>query len=182
MYSAGEYVVHPGQGVCEVVEEPTDSSPVYRLKPLLSSRPLIISFPREFEDRLRPVLSSSDAQKIIEAYPKLDVLAEPDKTKTLAEEYFHKLIKQGSCEDLLRIVKTFRKEIFVTRLNNKKPPVFYERILKSSRERAFSELAVALHLSQEKVSDTIDASAEGEPELQSLSRQNDCLEAAAADR
>ena len=44
MFSVGEFVVHPGQGVCRVAE--IDSG-TYKLEPVGQRHPMLISFPAE---------------------------------------------------------------------------------------------------------------------------------------
>ena len=73
MYQAGEYIVHPGQGVCivdEIVAEPQET---YMLLPVGTRNPMRISFPVASESRLRPVLSRGEAEALIGEYPQMDV-------------------------------------------------------------------------------------------------------------
>ena len=60
-------------------------------------------------------------------------------------------MRQGTCRDSVRIVKTCRARSDELATRNKKPPVAYERILKEARERSTSELAVALGCTPEDV-------------------------------
>ena len=151
MYAIGEYVVHPGQGVCQVKDVTEGPDATYLLMPIGQRHPVHISFPVASEDRLRPVLSRVEAEKIIEDYPvmKLDDFAA--RNISLEEEHFRKEIRTGSCRDSVRIAKTFRMRIADLSRRNKKPPVAYERILKQARERSFLELSVALGCTPEDV-------------------------------
>ena len=74
----------------------------------------------------------------------------PQKINT---EHFRNEIRQGTCLDAVRIVKTFRARIAQVRANNKKPPVAYERILKHATERSLTELSVALDTTVDDVRD-----------------------------
>ena len=74
-----------------------------------------------------------------------------DKSNALEEEHFKQEIRQGTCRDSMRIVKTFRLRIAQTRARNKKPPVAYERILKQASQRSLEELSVALEMPVEDV-------------------------------
>lgn len=151
MYEIGEYVVHPGQGVCKVEGIASAPQECYQLMPVTSHNPMLISFPVASESRLRPILSKDEALALISVYPTLAPDDFTDRSNALEEEHFKAKIRRGSCRDTVRIVKTFRARIEAVRANNKKPPVVYERILKEARERSLSEMAIALGVTQDDV-------------------------------
>ena len=66
MYEVGAYVVHPGQGVCQVDEVVSDPQPTYMLMPVGTRHPMRISFPVSSEDRLRPVLTHDEAAALMD--------------------------------------------------------------------------------------------------------------------
>lgn len=151
MFNVGEYIVHPGQGVCRVegvVEEPLEA---YSLLPIGLRHPTFIRFPVANADKLRPILSRDEAEELIEEYPNMQVDNYTDRSNALEEEHFKQEIRQGTCRDSMRIVKTFRLRIAETRARNKKPPVAYERILKQASQRSLEELSVALEMSVDDV-------------------------------
>ena len=151
MYNIGQYIVHPGQGVCRVegvVEEPTA---VYKLMPVGQRNPMRIIFPVASEGKLRPVLSHDEAMELIDQYATLQVDGFVGRSNALEEEHFKQEIRTGTCRDSVRIVKTFRLRIAETRARNKKPPVVYERILKQASKRSLEELSVALGMSTDDV-------------------------------
>ena len=151
MYSVGDYLVHPGQGVCQVKDVTDGPQAVYRLLPIGKRHPVHISFPVANECRLRPVLSRAEAEQIIEDYPTIEVESFQARNNSLEEEHYRNEMRQGSCRDSVRIVKTFRIRIAELAARNKRPPVAYERILKEARERSSVELAVALDSTPEDV-------------------------------
>ena len=151
MYSVGDYLVHPGQGVCQVQDVTSGSQAVYQLLPIGKRHPVHISFPVANEARLRPVLSRAEAEQIINDYPTIEVECFQARNNSLEEEHYRTEMRQGSCRDSVRIVKTFRARIDELSARNKKPPVAYERILKEARERSCVELSVALGCTPEDV-------------------------------
>ncbi len=151
MYEVGEYVVHPGQGVCRVEAVTTEPMATYQLLPIGQRHPMRISFPMASESRLRPVLSQEEARRIIEQYPLMAVEDFSAPSATLEEEHYKEQIRRGTCQDTVRIVKTFRKRIADVRSRNKKPPVAFERILKQASDRSLAELAVALDTTPDDV-------------------------------
>jgi CarD family transcriptional regulator len=151
MYEVGEYIVHPGQGVCKVEEIVDGPTATYMLLPVGARHPMKISFPVASEGRLRPILTEQQARELIDEYSEMDVEEVSKASSLLEEEHFKNEIRQGTCRDAVRIVKTFRKRIAEARSANKKPPVVYERILKQASERSLEELAVALGSTKDEV-------------------------------
>ncbi|MBE5023637.1 CarD family transcriptional regulator [Olsenella sp. DSM 107455] len=151
MYSVGDYLVHPGQGVCQVKDVTSGSQAVYQLLPIGKRHPVHISFPVANESRLRPVLSREEARQIIDDYPTIEVERFQARNNSLEEEHYRAEMRQGTCLDSVRVLKTFRLRIEELSARNKKPPVAYERILKEARERSCAELAVALDCTPDDV-------------------------------
>lgn len=156
MFSVGEFIVHPGQGVCRVAEI---ESGTYKLEPVGQRHPMLISFPTANEDRLRPVISADEARSLIDGYRTLAVDGYTDRSAALEEGHFKEVLKQGSCEDAVRVVKTFRRRIEQVEGEGKHAPVVYERILKAAQGRSLSEIACALGTSADAVVELFRASA-----------------------
>ena len=151
MYDIGEYLVHPGQGVCRVEGVTAGPQAVYQLLPVGKPHPVHISFPIANEARLRPVLTRPEAEKIIELYPSIEPESYTARNNSLEEEHYRSEMREGTCQDCVRVLKTFKARISELAARNKRPPVAYERILKEARERSLSELAVALGCTPEDV-------------------------------
>ena len=151
MYDVGEFIVHPGQGVCRVDEVVDSPQQTYMLMPLGGRHPVRISFPVASEGRLRPLVSAEEARSLIEDYEDLAVIEYTGRSGALEEEFYRDEIRRGTCRDSVRVVKTFRTRIAEVRSRNKKPPVAYERILKQARDRSLLELSVALDMPVEDV-------------------------------
>lgn len=151
MYEVGEFIVHPGQGVCRVDEVVDEPQPTYLLMPVGMRHPMRISFPVAGEARLRPVVSAEEARELIDGYGLMELDGFRARSGVQEEEHFRDQIRRGTCEDSVRIVKTFRVRIAEIRAKNKRPPVAYERILKQASQRSLSELATALDISTEDV-------------------------------
>lgn len=162
MYQVGEYIVHPGQGVCKVDEIVLEPQETYMLMPVGTRNPVRISFPVASEGRLRPIVTRNEAEELISSYPQMDVDNFTERSTALEEEHFKKTIRRGTCHDSVRVVKTFRHRIAEVRSRNKKPPVAYERILKQASERSLCELAVALGITTDDVRMRFESQSEGE--------------------
>ena len=96
MYSVGDYLVHPGQGVCQVRDVTSGPQAVYQLLPIGKRHPVHISFPVANEGRLRPVLSRAEARQIIEDYPTIEVESFQARNNSLEEEHYRNEMRQGS--------------------------------------------------------------------------------------
>ncbi len=151
MYAVGDYVVHPGQGVCQVSAVAQGSDGWYTLVPISSKHSIQITFPRTQEGRLRTVMSFDEAEELIDKYPLISLDTFHVHNSSLEESHFKRVIREGSCEDAVSIAKTFRSRIHNARAQNKRPPVSHERIFKMASTRSLYELAVALHTSTDKV-------------------------------
>lgn len=160
MYKVGQYVVHPGQGVCKVEAIEDDPQATYMLMPVGGRHPMRISFPVASEGRLRPVIGRKQAEQIIGEYTELPLEELSSRSNALEEERFKTVLRRGSCRDAVRIAKTFRTRIEQVRASNKRPPVAYERIFKQASERSLQELAVAMGVSEDDVAQLLRASEE----------------------
>ncbi len=160
MYKVGQYVVHPGQGVCKVEAIEDDPQATYMLMPVGGRHPMRISFPVASEGRLRPVIGRKQAEQIIGEYTELPLEELSSRSNALEEERFKTELRRGSCRDAVRIAKTLRTRIEQVRASNKRPPVAYERIFKQASERSLQELAVAMGVSEDDVAQLLRASEE----------------------
>jgi CarD family transcriptional regulator len=160
MYKVGQYVVHPGQGVCKVEAIEDDPQATYMLMPVGGRHPMRISFPVASEGRLRPVIGRKQAEQIIGEYTELPLEELSFRSNALEEERFKTELRRGSCRDAVRIAKTFRTRIEQVKASNKRPPVAYERIFKQASERSLQELAVAMGVSEDDVAQLLKASEE----------------------
>ena len=151
MYEVGEYIVHPGQGVCKVEDVIENPEVSYMLMPVGTSNPMRISFPISGENRLRPVLSHDEAQELVDEYTDLSIDDYRSASIALEEQYYRDKIRRGTCLDSVRTVKTFRHRIDEAKANNQRPPVVYERILKQAIERSLEELSIALDMSKDDI-------------------------------
>lgn len=164
MFEVGEYIVHPGQGVCEVAAIVGGDNPIYKLLPIGQRHPMLISFPLSGESRLRKVLPASEAQALIDEYEDMPADDFTGRSIALEEEHFKNLIKHGTCRDSVRVVKTFRQRIAEVRARNRKPPVVYERILKEAQSRSLTELACSLDVGRDDVVALFESRAGGSAE------------------
>ena len=99
MYAVGNYVVHPGQGVCQISAVIQGRDGYYTLVPISHKHPIQITFPLVQETRLRSVLSSKEAKALIDKYPAISLNTFHVHNNSLEEAHFRQAIREGSCED-----------------------------------------------------------------------------------
>jgi CarD family transcriptional regulator len=161
-YAKGDYVVHQGQGVCEVAgiaRREVDGTAFweYELYPITGTR-MRICFPVSNEDRLRPPVGRREALELIEQMPLLDEDAFTDSRSWAVEEHFANGLRHGDCRDALRTVKTIHHRMDDVRARGKGPRACYDRLYRMACERAYSELGLALNKTPAEVEDLVSAS------------------------
>lgn len=150
MFSIGEHVIHPGQGVCTVIGYEEAPTPMIVLEAKTGHARTRMMCPVAQADRLHPCITREAAEELIARYPDLECDPFTERNSSLEESYFKQRIKHGAPETL-RVAKTMRVRILAAERRDKKPSSYYARILKEAHRRAVEELAVALGESEEDV-------------------------------
>ena len=160
-YAAGEYVVHPGQGVCRiagVVERTVTSGAsegvpgqaarvlLYQMSPVADGR-VSISYPVAKEDALRPVMGAAEARSLVEEGPSLasDPFDAPQ--SWTVRDHFTEVLRKGGCREALAVAKSMHERMHAAVEQGKKPKACYVRLFNEARQRMLDELAVALGMS-----------------------------------
>ncbi len=169
-YAKGDYVVHPGQGVCVVEgivpvaypdgQEGTDGSSsrlMYEMYPVSGSR-MRICFPVDNESALRRPVGTREARKLIAQMPQLEDDTFDDRHSWAMEEHFMLGLRNGDCRDALQVLKTMYDRLHAACPRGKKPPVCYGRIYKAAHERVTCELGLALNVGPDEVDRLIEES------------------------
>lgn len=150
MFSIGEHIIHPGQGVCTVMGFEDAPSPMIVLETKCGHAKTRMMYPVAQADRLHSCISRDEAENLIENYGDLECDSFTERNSSLEESYFKQQIKRGAPETV-RVAKTMRCRIKDAESRGKKPSSYYTRVLKEARRRASEELAVALGISEEDV-------------------------------
>ena len=164
MFRIGEHVVHPGQGVCTVVNYEDAPAPMIVLEAKSGHAKTRLLYPVAQADRLHAIISKEEAEALIERYDTLECDPFTERNSSLEESYFKAQIKLGAPETL-RVAKTMRRRINDAESRSKKPSSYYLRILKEAKRRSIEEIAVALDVSEEDVDARLHAAAVAAGEL-----------------
>lgn len=157
MFSIGEHIIHPGQGVCTVTgfdeEAPT---PMIILECKQGHAKTLMKYPLAQSGRLHPTISREEAEHLIEHYSEIECDSFTERNSSLEETHFKQLIKEGAPETV-RVAKTMHARIRDAERDSKKPSSYYARVLKEARRRSLEELAVALGCTEEDVAERLTA-------------------------
>jgi CarD family transcriptional regulator len=155
-YAAGDYVVHPGQGICAVADvverEGADGETVteYELRPVIQNR-LHIWFPVANEDQLRLPIGREEALELIRELPEMEDDPFDSEAVWRLEEHFSNGLRRGSCREALRCALTIRHRVERVHTSGRGPRLCYERLNRTAGRRVLAELGVALGVSDEEV-------------------------------
>ncbi|MDD5899774.1 MAG: CarD family transcriptional regulator [Lachnospiraceae bacterium] len=160
MFKKGEYVVCRNNGICKVTDITTlnmENTPkdrlYYILKPVYAESSTVYIPVDNHKVALRAALSAEEAHALINRIPSLDLVwVENEKQR---EHTYKECLKQNTCEDYVRIIKTLylRKQ---TRLSKGQKIIgLDERYLRLAEDFLYGELAVALGIPKQKVEDYI---------------------------
>lgn len=158
MFSIGEHVIHPGQGVCTVMDYEDTPSPMIVLEAKSGHAKTRLLYPVAQADRLHAIISREEAEALIADYGDLECDPFTERNSSLEESYFKGQIKLGAPETL-RVAKTMRRRINDAEAHAKKPSSYYLRVLKEARRRSVEEIAVALDVSEEDADARLHAAA-----------------------
>ncbi len=156
MFKKGEYVVCGNNGICKVTDVTTlnmSGTPkdrlYYILKPVYAESSTVYIPVDNHKVSLRSAVSEAEAHALIERIPSLDLIwVENEKQRELT---YKECLKQNTCEDYVRIIKTLylRKQDRLSK--GQKVIGLDERYLKQAEEFLYGELSIALGIKKEEV-------------------------------
>lgn len=167
-FAPGDYVVHPGQGLCSVEGVVKKSGPqeedaasgastsgeFYELFPVTGTR-MRICYPVASEGQLLVPVAAREARELIKGMPAMDDDSFTDPHSWAVEEHFMANIRRGDCGQVLRTLKTMHDRMERAKSHGKKPSASYARIYKAAHERATAELGFALDAEPDRVDSMI---------------------------
>lgn len=161
-HSCGDHVIYSNYGVCQVAESTTRPDPrnpaaevtYYTLMPL-NERLGKVLIPKAKLDTLRPALTKDEALDLIDRVETISVDEFMDKSHKSIEDHFRQLLRSGSIEDLVCVVKSMHSRLDKQSELGKNPSSSYLRLQKEARSRFHAELAYALDIDEGDVEDFI---------------------------
>lgn len=151
MFTVGERVIHPGQGLCTVVGVEDTPAPMLVLEAGTGRTSTRLLYPvAQAERNLHLPVSRDEALNVIENYDNLTCDPHTDRNSGLEEAYFKTMVKRG-VPDSVRVVKTMRTRIAIAEKQAHKPSAYLTRVLKEAQRRSLEELACALDTTPDEV-------------------------------
>ena len=99
MFSIGQHVIHPGQGVCTVVGFRDDTpQPMLLLETKQGHAQTILMYPVAQADRLHAAISQQDAEHLLSHYDELECDTFTERNSSLEETHFKQQLKLGAPE------------------------------------------------------------------------------------
>ena len=167
MYSGGDKIMYGGTGVC-VVEEITmvklsgmdRPKQYYILRPMYQSGTIQTPVDNE-KIPIRPVMSRSEAEKLVDGIPGIDASICYEKNLSALRNHYQQQMSSFDCRDLIRMTKSIYAKKKDAESRQKKIGMTDEKFLRRAEDLLFGELAVALDISRDSVRAYIDNRLQG---------------------
>ncbi len=160
MYKPGEKIVYGSTGVCTVKEITKPDDPTaegerlyYALEPMYQAG--MIYTPVDSKVFMRPVISKSEANALIDAIPDTQVPAYHSSVIRELEEHYTAYLKSHNCASLLELTRSIYTKKQLAAQHNRKFGAVDERYMKRAEDLLYGELAVALDIDKDEVADYI---------------------------
>lgn len=151
MFSVGDHVIHPGQGLCTVIGFQDEPTPALVLQAGSGHGITRLLYPvAAAEKNLRPPVSRETALDVIGHFASMTCDDYTDRNSGLEEAHFKAMVKRG-VPDSVRVTKTMHERISQAEQEHRKPSTYYARVLKEARRRSLEELACALGVDEDEV-------------------------------
>lgn len=161
MYAVNDLIVYGGTGVCKV-EEITKPSFVasdedrlyYVLQPLYQSGTIYAPVDNQ-KVFTRPVISEDQANNLIDGIPEVHTQIFKNKSIQQLSKLYQQILDTHKCEDLVMLTKSIHAKNEDALDRNRHLGAIDKRFMKKAEDLLFGELAVALKIKREDVSEYI---------------------------
>lgn len=160
MYQTGDFIVYGETGVCRVERVSEETMPdgqtrwFYTLRPLYQT--CTIQTPADNgQVFMRPVISRTEAERLVEKIPTLEIEPYRGGVQREAAEYYRSRLQNYGCDDLIRLTMMLYRKMNRDRTTKRKVSAVDERFRKRAEDLLFGELAVALDIRKNDVPDYI---------------------------
>lgn len=167
MYQVGELVSYGSTGVCRVAEIILQTSHdgeemlYYVLQPLYKA--CVISVPVDSDKVfIRPIITRSEAERLIELIPTLDCPAFHSRVSRELSEHYSAMLKSHDCQDWMEMTISIYTKKRALLSQKRRFGSVDERYLKQAEELLFGELSAALEVTREQVREYIGAQLDGQ--------------------
>lgn len=160
MYKVGDLIVYGSTGVCRV-EDITEQNPsrieqeqlFYVLTPLYQN--CTIFTPINTKIFMRSIITKQEAEQLIDKIPTVHAEAYHNSAMSQLANHYKELLKTHDCSDLLELCMSIYAKKQVAEQQNRKFGAVDEKFMKLAEDLLYGELASALDIDKEQVTDYI---------------------------
>jgi len=161
MYEIGDLILYGGTGVCRVTDITAQGSAggqkdqlYYVLEPLYQNCTIFtpVHATKVF---MRPIISKSEAEQLIEMIPGIRVEAYHSRALNELTEHYKKSLNTHDCSNLMELTMSIYAKKQSAEEQKRKFGAVDERYMKLAEDLLFGELSAALDIPKEKVSEFI---------------------------
>lgn len=156
MYQIGEKIIYGGNGVCvideiKIIEAPHtgEAQQYYVIRPMFQD--CKISVPVDTTVFMRPVISQSEAEALVDSIPCVEVEPYYNSALRQLQEYYDAKLNTHRCEDLLELTMSLHRKKLRMLEQKRKFGAIDERYMKRAEDLLFGELAAALDIQRDEV-------------------------------
>ena len=156
MFSAGDKIVYGESGVCIVdkiaslnMQGAVQDKLYYYLTPLVGSGTYFT--PIDSNAFMRQVITKQEAEALVDSIPEIAPAVCNDNRFNHVDAFYKELFRRHTCEALVAVVKGIQFRMSERKTKSTRAEV----TMKRARDILVSELAVALEIEQDEVSDYI---------------------------
>ena len=161
MFSVGDKIMYGGTGAC-VVEEitqvhaPNAEAPrsYYVLKPVYQSGTIQTPVNND-KIPIRPVLTRQEAERLVDSIPGVSACMCMEKNLSALRNHYRDQMSSFECIDLIRMTKSIYAKKKEAESRQKKIGLTDEKFLHRAEDLLYGELAIALEIPKDSVSEYI---------------------------
>lgn len=166
MYKIGDRIIYGAMGVCDIkaigpldIKGADRSVDYYTLSPVYQEGKIFA--PVNTDTYIRPILTKQEALELIGKIPEIEEGVFEDNNPRLLNEHYKIYLKSGDCVDLLRLIREIYCKGRRAKENGRRLGQVDEQNMKRAQELLHNELACALEIKPNEVSDFITKTLEG---------------------
>lgn len=159
MFCVGQTVLYGSNGVCmvdDVTEKRIGKTKMqyYVLKPLCNNTSTLFvpTANQQLVSKMRRILTEDEAEAILRDLPPC---GDWNDNKQERSEQFRAIITEGSCVELIRLIRLVRTHGQEQLAGGKRLHISDERFLKEAEKMICEEFSLVLHISRDKVLERI---------------------------
>ncbi|MBQ2568953.1 MAG: CarD family transcriptional regulator [Ruminococcus sp.] len=159
MFCVGQTVLYGSNGVCmvdDVTEKRIGKTKIqyYVLKPLCNNTSTLFvpTANQQLVSKMRRILTEDEAEAILRDLPPC---GDWNDNKQERSEQFRAIITEGSCVELIRLIRLVRTHEQEQLAGGKRLHISDERFLKEAEKMVCEEFSLVLHISRDEVLERI---------------------------